>query len=40
MYSTTERVPKLMKLAVALAFTAALATAPLAFAEGEPAKEA
>ncbi len=33
MYSTTERVPKFMKLAVTLAFTAALATAPLALAE-------
>ncbi len=40
MYSTTERVPKFMKLAVTLAFTAALATAPLALAEGEPAKKA
>ena len=33
MYSTTEKVPKFMKLAVTLAFTAALATAPLALAE-------
>ncbi len=33
MYSTTERVPKFMKLAVTLAFTAALATAPLALAQ-------
>ncbi len=37
MYSTTERVPKFMKLAVTLAFTAALATAP--FAVAEEAKE-
>jgi len=33
MYSTTDRVPKFMKVAVTLAFTAALATAPLAMAE-------
>jgi predicted lipoprotein with Yx(FWY)xxD motif len=38
MYSTTDKVPKFMKLAVTLAFTAALATGPLAFAQ-EPAKE-
>ena len=38
MYSTTERVPKFMKLAVTLAFTAALATAPLAMAEEAKAK--
>ncbi len=38
MYSTTERVPKFMKLAVTLAFTAALAAAPLALAEEAPAK--
>ena len=38
MYSTTERVPKFMKLAVTLAFTAALATAPLALAEEAKAK--
>jgi hypothetical protein len=33
MYSTTERVPKVLKVAVTLAFTAALATAPLALAQ-------
>jgi hypothetical protein len=33
MYSTTERVPKVLKVAVTLAFTAALATAPLAIAQ-------
>jgi hypothetical protein len=33
MYSTTDKVPKFMKVAVALAFTAALATSPLALAE-------
>jgi len=33
MYSTTERVPKFMKLAVTVAFSVALASAPLAFAE-------
>jgi hypothetical protein len=33
MYSTTDRVPKFMKVAVTLAFTAALATAPLAVAQ-------
>ncbi len=38
MYSTTERVPKLMKLAVTLAFTAALATSPLVLAADEAAK--
>ena len=38
MYLTTERVPKFMKLAVTLAFTAALATAPLAMAEEATAK--
>jgi hypothetical protein len=37
MYSTTDRIPKFMKVAVALAFTAALATSPLAMAE-EPEK--
>lgn len=37
MYSTTERIPKFMKVAVALAFTAALATSPLAIA-AEPEK--
>jgi hypothetical protein len=37
MYSTTDRVPKYMKAAVALVFTAALATSPLAFA-AEPEK--
>jgi predicted lipoprotein with Yx(FWY)xxD motif len=39
MYSTTERVPKFMKVAVTLAFTAALATAPLAMAEEKAATE-
>ncbi len=38
MYSTTDRVPKFMKVAVALAFTAALAASPLALAE-EQGKE-
>ncbi len=33
MYLTTEKVPKFMKLAVTLVFTAALAAAPLALAE-------
>jgi hypothetical protein len=33
MYSTTDRVPKFMKVAVTLAFTAALAIAPLAVAQ-------
>jgi len=33
MYTTTERVPKVLKVAVTLAFTAALATAPLAMAQ-------
>src|SRR5450631_1002595 len=33
MYSTTDKVPKFMKVAVALAFTAALATSPLALAD-------
>lgn len=37
MYSTTDRIPKFMKAAVALAFTAALATSPFAFA-AEPEK--
>ena len=32
MYSTTDRVPKFMKVAVALTFTAALAASPLALA--------
>ena len=39
MYSTTERVPKLLKVAVTLAFTVALATAPLAMAEEKAATE-
>ena len=38
MYSTTDKIPKSMKLAVTLAFTAALATAPLALA-AEQGKE-
>ena len=38
MYSTTERVPEFMKLAVTLAFTAALATAPRARADAPPLK--
>ncbi len=38
MYLTTEKVPKFMKLAITLAFTAALATAPLAMAEEAKAK--
>ena len=33
MYLTTDRVPKFMKVAVALTFTAALATSPLALAD-------
>jgi hypothetical protein len=33
MYSTTEKIPKVMKLAVAIVFTAALAASPLALAE-------
>ena len=37
MYSTTDKVPKFMKIAVVLAFTAALATAPLTLA-AEPEK--
>ena len=37
MYSTTDRIPKFMKVAVALAFTAALATSPLVIA-AEPEK--
>ena len=40
MYSTTDRVPKFMKVAVALAFTAALATSPLAMAAEEKADAA
>ncbi len=40
MYSTTERIPKFMKVAVTLAFTAALATAPLALAEEKAAEGA
>jgi hypothetical protein len=36
MYSTTDKVPKFMKLAVTLAFTAALAVSPLALAEEAP----
>lgn len=39
MYSTTDKVPKFMKVAVTFAFTAALATSPLALAE-EPADAA
>ena len=39
MYSTTERVSKFVKVAVTLAFTAALATAPLARAEEKAATE-
>ena len=38
MYSTTERVPKVLKVAVTLAFTAALAAAPLAMAEEQKAE--
>ena len=38
MYSTNDRVPKFVTLAVALVFTAALAAAPLALA-AEPGKE-
>jgi hypothetical protein len=38
MYSTTERVPKVLKVAVTLAFTAALAAAPLALAEEQKAE--
>ena len=37
MYSTTDKVPKFMKIAVVLTFTAALAVAPLALA-AEPEK--
>ncbi len=37
MYSTTDRIPNFMKAAVALTFTAALVTSPLAFA-AEPEK--
>ena len=40
MYSTTERVPKFMKVAVALTFTAALAMAPLTMAEEKAADAA
>jgi hypothetical protein len=40
MYSTTERVPKFVTVAVTLAFTAALATAPLARAEEKAADAA
>ena len=40
MHSTTDRVPKFMKVAVTLAFTAALATAPLAMAEEKAADAA
>ena len=32
MYSTTDKVPKFMKIAVVMTFTAALAVAPLALA--------
>ena len=38
MYLNNERVPKLIKVAVTIAFTAALATSPLAFA-AEQSKE-
>ena len=38
MYSTTDRVPKFMKVTVAIAFTTALAASPLALA-AEPGKE-
>ncbi len=38
MYSTTDKIPKFMKLAVALVFTAALATSPLALAAEEHGK--
>jgi hypothetical protein len=38
MYSTTDKIPKFMKLAVTLAFTAGLAASPLALAD-EHAKE-
>src|SRR6185312_4160316 len=38
MYSTTDRIPKICKAAVVLAFSAGLAAAPLAFA-AEPAKD-
>jgi len=37
MYSTTDRIPKVFKAAVVLAFSAGLAASPLALAE-EPAK--
>lgn len=37
MYSTTDRIPKIFKAAVVLAFAAGLAASPLALAE-EPAK--
>jgi len=40
MYSTTDKVPKFMKVAVALAFTAALATSPLALAAEEEKADA
>jgi hypothetical protein len=36
MYSTTDKIPKFMKLAVTIAFTAALAASPLALAEEAP----
>lgn len=38
MYSSNPRVPKFMQIAVAVAFTAALAASPLAFA-AEPTKD-
>src|SRR5882762_3442218 len=40
MYSTTDRVPKFMKVTVTLAFTAALAAAPLALAAEKAADDA
>lgn len=40
MYSITDRVPKFMKVAVALAFTAGLAASPLAMAEDAPKSDA
>ncbi len=36
MYSSNPRVPKLMQIAVAVAFTAALAASPMAFAADAP----
>jgi hypothetical protein len=40
MYSTIEKVPKFLKVGVTLAFTAALAAAPLAMAEEKAADSA